>query len=41
VQRQQDDQVRSKSDISNRLEELRRMRDEYFKQNGNSQIRNR
>lgn len=41
VQRQQDDQVRSKSDISNRLEELRRMRDEYFKQNGNSQKRNR
>jgi hypothetical protein len=41
VQRQQVDQARSKSEIANRLEELRKMRDDYFKQNGNNQVRNR
>jgi len=41
VQRQQADQAASKTEIGNRLEELRKMRDEYFKQNGNSQVRNR
>ncbi len=41
VQRQQADQAVQKTEIGNRLEELRKMRDEYFKQNGNSQVRNR
>lgn len=41
VQRQQADQAAQKTEIGNRLEELRKMRDEYFKQNGNSQMRNR
>ena len=41
VQRQQVDQARTKTEITNRLEELRRMRDEYFQKNGNSAMRNR
>lgn len=41
VQRQQVDEAKSKTEIANRLEELRRMRDEYFQQNGNAAVRNR
>ncbi len=41
VQRQRADDAKTKTDIGNRLEELRRMRDEYFQQNGSAAQRNR